>query len=329
MAGSAPPKMMEWHRQLKPRQGDGTRVRSLPHQEPLLVRMRGAWVEREHGCMRKVIAAITGDSAAVGVLSSADAIAELFSATVEALHVGDERAVVAASAAQNAGVALRTISGEAVQEIVDAAAAEDVVAVVIGARGTSAGKRPVGSTALALVASLEKPVAVVPPDAALRKPIQSVLVPLDGTAASAAALREIIELASGAELRVVVAHVHRARSLPAFSDHLPHEVRAWGEEFMARHAPAAIDATLELRVGEPHEHVLDICRHSGCDLVALGWSQDLGRGRAAIVRRMLADSPVPVLLTPVSSDLASVYPAAHAAPAAGERLEQLDSIGAA
>jgi nucleotide-binding universal stress UspA family protein len=280
--------------------------------------------------MRKVLAAITGDSAAAAVLSSADAIADLFSATVEALHVGDERAVVASSAAHKAGVALRTIAGEVVQEIVDAAAAEDVAAVVIGSRGRPADGRPVGSTALALVASLEKPVAVIPPDAALRGPIRSVLVPLDGTAASAAALAEIIELASGAELRVVIAHVHRARSLPAFSDHLPHEVRAWSEEFMARHAPGAIDATLELRVGEPHEHVLDICRRSGCDLVALGWSQDLGRGRAAIVRRMLAGSPVPVLLTPVSSDLASVYPAARAAGSAGrERLEQLDPIGAA
>ncbi|HKH78395.1 MAG TPA: hypothetical protein VJ996_00145, partial [Solirubrobacteraceae bacterium] len=81
--------------------------------------------------MRKVIAAITGDSAAAAVLSSADAIAELFSATVEALHVGDERAVVVASAAQRAGITLRTIGGEAVQGIVDAAGAEDVVAVVI------------------------------------------------------------------------------------------------------------------------------------------------------------------------------------------------------
>jgi len=280
--------------------------------------------------MRKVIVAVTGDSAAAGVLSSAGAIAGLFSATVEALHVGDERAVVVASAAQKAGVTLRTIAGEAVREIVDAAAAKNVVAVVIGSRGTPADRRPVGNTALALVASLEKPVAVVPPNATLHHPIQSVLVPLDGTAASSAALREVIELASGAELRVVVAHVHQARSLPVFSDHLPHEVRAWSEEFMARHVPAALDATLELRVGEPHEHVLDICRHCGCDLVALGWSQDLGRGRAAIVRRMLADSPVPVLLTPVSSDFASVYPAARTAGAAdGERLEQPDSIGAA
>lgn len=222
-----------------------------------------------------------------------------------------------AAAAQEAGVTLRTVAGGAVEVLARAAAAEDVAALVIGARGTRAGKRPAGSTALALVTALEKPVAVVPPDAAVERPIESVLVPLDGTAPSAAALQEIVELASNAELQIVVAHVQQERSLPAFSDHLPHEVRAWSEEFIARHCPFAADAALELRVGEPHEHVLDILRRSRCDLVALGWSQDLARGRAAVVRRMLAESPVPVLLTPATDDRA--FALAAAAPADGER----------
>jgi nucleotide-binding universal stress UspA family protein len=270
--------------------------------------------------MTRVIAAITDDSAATAVLSTSSAIASLFLATVEALHVGEERAAVT-EAAQEAGVTLRTVAGRAVEVLARAAAAEDVAAVVIGARGTPAGKRPAGSTAVALVTSLDKPVAVVPPNAAVQHPIESVLVPLDGTAPSAAALQEIVELASNAELQIVVAHVYQERSLPAFSDHLPHEVRAWSEEFIARHCPAALDARLELRVGEAHEHLLDICQRSGCDLVALGWSQDLGRGRAAVVRRMLAESPVPVLLTPVDDDPA--FALAAAAPAAdtadGER----------
>jgi hypothetical protein len=54
--------------------------------------------------------------------------------------------------------------------------------------------------------------------------------------------------------------VHQERALPAFSDHLAHEVRAWSEEFIARNCPTALDATLKLRVGEPPEHVLDILR---------------------------------------------------------------------
>jgi len=247
----------------------------------------------------KVIATITDDSAAMAVLASADAVAGLFGASVEALHVGHEDAAVA-QVARTAGVALRTVAGQAVEAIAEAAAADDVAAVVIGTRGAPAETHPAGGTALALVTLLDKPIVVVPPSATVAGHIDSVLVPLDGTVQSAAALQEIVELAANAELRIVVAHVYRERSLPAFSDHLSHEVRAWSEEFIARHCPAAVDASLELRVGEPREHLLDILRHSRCQLVALGWSQDLTVGRAAVVRQMLAESPVPVLLTPAN-----------------------------
>ncbi len=268
--------------------------------------------------MSRVIAAVAGDSAAEAVLSTASAVGGLFGAEVEALHVGAERLALSA-VARDAGVTIANAPGEPVQVLAEAAAAEDVVAIVIGARGDASGRRPTGSTALALITLQKSPIVVVPPDAPVRARIESVLVPLDGTPASAAALEEIIELAHGAELRIVVAHVHRPHALPAFSDHLPHEVRAWSEEFLARHCPTATGASLELRVGEPREHLLDILRESRCDLIALGWRQDLGRGHAAVVRRMLAESPVPVLLTPVGRRLAS--------PAAGSG--QARRVGAA
>jgi nucleotide-binding universal stress UspA family protein len=127
-----------------------------------------------------------------------------------------------------------------------------------------------------------------------------VLVPLDGTTASAAALRETVELARDAQAEITVAHVQARDSIPPFDDHPPHSLEAWSDAFIARHLPSATDATLELRVqdGKPEEHVLDILRRSRCELIALGWSQDLTARRAQVVRRMLAESPVPVLLTP-------------------------------
>jgi nucleotide-binding universal stress UspA family protein len=249
----------------------------------------------------KVIAAITDDSAAAGVLASATGIATLFSASVEALHVGEENTAVA-QAAQRAGVALTTVAGGVPEVISEAAAGEDVAAIVIGTRASSAGLPPAG-TAVTLITSLEKPIVVVPPNAAVDHRIESVLVALDGTSASTAALQEIMELAATAAVKVVVAHVYDERSLPAFSDQLPHEVRAWREEFIARHCPPASAASLELRVGKPQEHLLDILRTGNCDLVALGWSQSLAGRHGAIVRHMLAESPVPVLLTPVSPGL--------------------------
>ncbi len=255
--------------------------------------------------MTRIIAAITSDAATEAVLSTATAVSELFGAEVEALHVGAAQ-VTLSTAAERAGVPLRNVAGETGQALADAVASEDVAALVIGARGTSSGKRPAGSTALALITLGQLPVVVVPPDARVTdRAIRSVLVPLDGTPASAAALSEIVELAHREALRIVVAHVHRPRSVPAFSDHLPHEVRAWSEEFIARHCPGAAEATLELRVGEPHEHLIDLLRETGCDLVVLGWRQELAGGRAAVVRRMLGDSPVPVLLTPARAELGS------------------------
>lgn len=261
--------------------------------------------------MARVIAAITSDSAAEVVLSTATAVSRLFGARVEALHVGGAQ-ITLSSAAKRAGVPLRDVAGETAQVLADAAASEDVAALVIGARGAVVGKRPAGSTALGVITLQQRPVVVVPPDApVINRPIESVLVPLDGTAASAAALNEIVELAQNAALRIVVAHVLSPTSLPAFSDHLPHEVRSWSEEFIARHCPAAAHAALELREGQPHEHVLDILRESGCDLVALSWRQDLARGRAAVVRRVLAESPVPVLLTPAGAGPSSHTTAAE------------------
>jgi nucleotide-binding universal stress UspA family protein len=232
------------------------------------------------------------------VLSTAGAVAKLFGAEAKALHVGLERPALSATA-RRAGIDLENVAGDTAPTLARAVSRDDFVAVVIGARGKHPGKRPAGHTALSVITLEPRPVVVVPPDAPPPCAIESVLMPLDGTAASAAALEEFLELAHDAALRIVVAHVLGTNTLPAFSDHLPHEARAWSDEFIARHCPTAPGATLELRVGEPREHLLDILRQSACDLVALGWRQDLARGRAAVVRRMLAESPVPVLLTPV------------------------------
>ena len=100
--------------------------------------------------MSRVIAAVTGDSAAEVVLSTATAVGRLFGAQVEALHVGAER-VALSTAARKAGVNINYASGEAVATLAAAASIEDVTAVVVGARGAHSGKRPAGSTAIGLI----------------------------------------------------------------------------------------------------------------------------------------------------------------------------------
>lgn len=282
--------------------------------------------EQERTAGRRIVAAVTDDSAARAVLRAAVAVCGLFSATAEAMHVaeapGEDAAL--AQAAREAEIELTTTSGQPIEQIAAVAGRQDVVALVLGARGRPADGRPAGRTALALLESIQKPLLVVTGETVFEAPVRRVLVPLDGTQTSAAALEEIVGLASAAAVEVVVAHVRQRRALPAFNDHLPHEVRAWSEEFLARHCPAPAD--LELRVGDPDEHLLDICRRSGCDLVALGWAQNLGAGHAAVVRRMLEETPVPLLLTPVSRRQARAT-RRSIAPAEGARSPELASAG--
>jgi nucleotide-binding universal stress UspA family protein len=249
--------------------------------------------------VKKVMAAIDSSPAAPGVLSVADAVAAtLFDGDVEALHVRDNSDLVALSAADEAGFPLRIESGPTVSSIVTAAEANDVAAVVVGSRSKRVGARPAGHTALEIMTSVEKPLFTVPPDTHLPYVLKRLLVPLDASATSAAAARETLLLGCRCGLDMVVLHVHDIDTLPMFDDHPHHETRAWIDEFIARNCPQSVDVAVELRIGHPHQRVLEVARETQADLIILGWAQDFSPGRAATVRKTLADSIVPVLLLP-------------------------------
>ena len=158
--------------------------------------------------MSTVVVAIANDAAAPAVLTTAYAVANVLGATVEPVHVGAEHAT-AAEAARHAGVTLRTVPGTPLVELARAALPDDVAAIVLGAPGEGGATRPAGSTALQLITMLEKPVVVVRWEGgAGDHRIDRILVPLDGTAGSAAALHELVRLARDAAVEIVVAHVH-------------------------------------------------------------------------------------------------------------------------
>jgi nucleotide-binding universal stress UspA family protein len=248
-----------------------------------------------------VIAALDDSAAAEPVIAVAIRLAELYNCALRAVHVREDGSEAASAAARVANVTLESVTGSPVDRLITAASEPDVRAMVLGARGRRGGRRPAGSTALALITAISgKPVVVVPPDVSHPGRIDRVLVPLDGSRASAVALAGTINLARQSGLETVVLHVREEGQLPRFSDHLQHEARTWAEEFIARNCPCPPEEVqLELRVGMPHEHVVQVARSSGVDLLALGWSQDISAGRAAVVREALARSPVPILLLPV------------------------------
>lgn len=249
--------------------------------------------------MRKVLAALDNSLAAEAVLATASNLAHAFGGEVEALHVVEDGDRIAHDEAEAAGIQLHRVTGATVPALVAAAEAPDVQVLVVGTRRFPVEGHPVGGTALEVITSLLKPVVVVPPDAS-RSGLRRVLVPLEGTASTSLAPKAIIELSREANVEVVVLHVQDAASVPAFTDQPQHQAAAWGQEFVARYCPWGIGSvTLELRVGRRAEQILAVAESHDCDLIALGWSQEVAAGRAPVVREVLERGRLPVLLVPV------------------------------
>jgi Universal stress protein family len=265
--------------------------------------------------MKKVIAALDNSLAAQPVLATACALGKLFPAEVEPVHVAADGDRIARSTADAAGLPLRTLDGSTVDALLEAAGADDVEAIAIGARNTPGGRRPLGGTALAVATSLAKPVVIVPPDASPPAALRRVLVPVEGISPSLTP-RRIVALGHDADVEVVVLHVHEEASLPAFTDQPHYELDTWEREFLSRYCPWGIGSIrIETRVGRSDELVPLVAEQAEVDLIALGWGQALAEGRAPVVRSVLATGRTPVMLVPVDS------------PASGSSSEALTSSG--
>ena len=250
--------------------------------------------------MKTVIAALDHGLAAKPVLAAATALAELLDAGVQGVHVSADGVTGPEELAAAAGVPLRLERGDVVERLKEAGKNEDVVAMVIGARGLPTDPRALGSTAEAVATTLLKPVLVVPPDAEPAQTFRRALVPLDATKSTSLAPHSLIELTRADALEIMVVHVLAADSLPAFTDQPQHEQSAWAHEFLSRYCPWGLDVVkFEARMGRSDEVVPAVAEEWRVDLIALGWSQTLAQGRAAVVRATLERARVPVLLVPV------------------------------
>jgi len=125
-----------------------------------------------------------------------------------------------------------------------------------------------------------------------------VLLPVDGTARSAAAVAGAAERFARGGAELVVLHVFDAQTVPKFWNQHAHASQAWEQEFLARYCPLP-GARLELRSGTAAEHVAKVAGDEQADMIALAWSQRLEPGCAAAVRRTILEAQVPVMLVPM------------------------------
>lgn len=250
--------------------------------------------------MSKVLAALDSSPAGRSVLASAQALAALLDCEVEALHVRINGHRSIQNFAESAGIRLQTVTGPVAERLVEAGEEDDVVALAIGARSSPASAKPLGGRAETIATTLSKPVLIVPPDAAPSESFRRVLVPLEGSLSSSLAPRWLFELHGESRVDVVALHIYDEPSIPAFTDQPQHEMSAWTREFIQRYCPWGIGTLqLETRVGRIGELVPLVAEQCECDLIALGWSQQLSPGRAPVVHETIQRSQLPVLLVPV------------------------------
>ena len=249
--------------------------------------------------MSTILAAIDASAAARPVLDTAVVLGRRLRLPVVALHVRQDGVEPERLLAARAAVELRLAVGVPAQAIVGALGGTDVAMAVFGVRGHPGGPRPAGSTALAVASQASKPVVVVPPEPQDPPPagLHRVLVPLDGTPDAARAVEQAMRWFAGSGVAIVSLHVFDAATVPRFWDRPEHDHAAWSREFLARNAPAA-GRHLEVRSGWPSDRILEVAGTERADMIALGWRRRLAPDRAAVVRDVLARTPVPVILLP-------------------------------
>lgn len=253
--------------------------------------------------MKKILVALDNSLAGKALLAAARTLAGLLDAEVQAVHVQTDGDRTARSTAEAAGIPFQAMRGPVVERLVEAGAASDIVALAIGARGAPSARRPLGGTASAVASALPKPVMIVPPDADPPAAFRRILVPIEGLVSHSLTPRWLFEPAREAGIDVLALHIHDAESIPSFTDQPQHEQPAWAAEFVRRFCRWGIEEVrLEIRVGRIGELVSVVATESDCDLIALGWSQELASARAAVVRETLERAPLPILLVPVSTE---------------------------
>jgi nucleotide-binding universal stress UspA family protein len=246
--------------------------------------------------VKTVLTAIDARPAADEILASALVVAPLFDAVVELVHISNAHDRSALAAARGSGIDIQLLEGDVPSTLVRLAAEPDVVAIALGASERRPGA-PLGHEAVELLTRSDKPLVVVPRRATVPPSVRRVLIPLDRTRTTAAAVELLGAILRERDVEAVLLHVHEAA--PMFSDQVHHEIEAWSTEFTRRYCPPGLRRSdLHVRVGVPADEVVLAIERTEADLVVLGWQRRLSPGRAKVVRAILEHGIRPVLLFP-------------------------------
>jgi nucleotide-binding universal stress UspA family protein len=227
------------------------------------------------------------------------------------LSASEVPALIGVEAAELGGLVIDVEMGETVDCLAAAAEAEPGTILVIPA--DFAGDTPLGLSDTATRALFEFAcgVVVVRPGMAPLTHISRILLPLDGTPSTAAAIGPVGALARHARAEiaiVVVAEAHGARcergsmKPPLYVDQPHHEWQSYADEFLQRfvqaigHMPEGVSTRFFVGAGDPASEILRFARELEADLAVLVWHGDAGEPHGHVFREVLEGSRCPVLV---------------------------------
>jgi len=265
-----------------------------------------------------VVVPLDGSVPALAALPVAKGVAEIVEGTVRIIHVALDTSPAATlverlgmTAADLRGSVVDARTGDPATEIIEAARAQQVFAIVMCTHTGASADKTLGGTALNVLKNAPCPVVLVPPE---RPPVPwrlgRILLPHDGSPATSAAIRPATELArkAGAELNVLHVTFPGARAAgeqgsltpPRYMDQAQHEWPAWGREFLERLVSVcpldAVKVRLSLACGDPTEEVLRAAIAQSSDLILLAWDGVWREPHVGIVRTVIDRLPCPVAI---------------------------------
>lgn len=299
---------------------------------------------------RHLLVPLDGSTTAESALPASASLADAFGASVTLFHVIESRppdaihgerhlgnpeeahAYLDEVARQNFGADLhvekrvgRLAEPDVASAILDAAADADADLIVLCTHGRGALRhRFFGSIAQRIVSRGAVPVLLVPPASgpgARAFSCRRLLVPLDGSPAHEAGLREALQLARACEaslhVLVVVPTLATLQGEPAATGLLlPRTTRAVlelaegsAEEYLRRQLDrlegSGVEVTAEVARGEATGTIVETAKRVGADLIVLG---SHGRGgmdafwSGSVTPRVATRVRIPLLLAPVTGE---------------------------
>ena len=249
-----------------------------------------------------ILAALDGPPAEPAIRAAAAVMGEVLGLPVRTVHVasgpgprGEARRSLLAQVQRGETTEVHGRTEDVLASLVESPTAE---LAVLGARQhpRAPGERRGAGTAIAVARRATRPLLFVPPVATNWSGPRRALTLLDGTGATAVAAASALTAISRPDTVAAALHVGDAPD----HRHAPESVESSGLGRTTDGRATAVIDSPAVQAGRTGQQVLDAVTTSACDLVVMVWSRLTQGVEGAMVLDVLASSPVPVLLVPVS-----------------------------